>query len=148
MFPCNFTRTDRKQVVNNKIGEIMRGEVIVMLGCVKMAYLAVPLRDRRGNISIRSATVHSRTTTVLNPCVTLIIRKCHRAILRMRYGVPPWIVVESYLNLRDTVYNRRRPLLAPLLSVVSPFETVFTTVHHDFSIRVESWWIVVRTVTV
>ena len=41
-FHCNFTRTDRKQDINNKIGESMRGEVIVMLGCVKMAYLDVP----------------------------------------------------------------------------------------------------------
>ena len=56
----------------------MRGEVIVMTGCVKMAYLDVPSRDRRrnveGNVSIRSAPVHSRTNTVLNRCVTLIIR--------------------------------------------------------------------------
>ena len=51
----------------------------------------------------------------------------------------PWFVVDSYLNLRDTVYNRMRTLLVPVLSVVSPFEAGFTTVHHDYISRVESW---------
>ena len=74
LFPCNFTRTDRNQVINNKTGETMSGEVIVMLGCVKMAYLDVLSRDRSRNVSIRSASVHSRINTVLNRCVTLIIR--------------------------------------------------------------------------
>ena len=46
--------------------------------------------------------------------------------------------MDSYLNLRDTVYNCRRSLLVPLLSVVSLFETGFTTAHHDYIIRVES----------
>ena len=34
--------------------------------------------------------------------------------------------MESYLNLRDTVYNRRRTprVLLPLLSEASPFDTV------------------------
>ena len=58
----------------------MRGEVILMPGCVKMSYLDVPSRDRswnveeRENVSNRSVSVHSRTNTVLNRCVTLIIR--------------------------------------------------------------------------
>ena len=39
--------------------------------------------------------------------------------------------MDSYLNLRDTVFNPRRTLLAPLLSVVSTYETCF---HHDSSL--------------
>ena len=59
----------------------------------------------------------------------------------------PWIVVDSYLNLRDTVYSYSRTLPVPLLSVVSLFETGFSTVHHDYIFCVESWWIIIRTVT-
>ena len=74
LFSCNFPRTNRKQVINNKIGETMRGEVIVVFGCVEMAYLDVPLHNpRTGNIRIRSTSMHSRTKTILNRCVTLII---------------------------------------------------------------------------
>ena len=55
MFPFNFTRTDRKQEINNKIHETVRGEVIVTLGCVKMAYLDVPSLDRSRNVEETSA---------------------------------------------------------------------------------------------
>ena len=56
VFLCNFTRTDRKQVINNKIGGTMRGDVVVMLGCIKMAYLDVPSRDRSRNVEEKSAS--------------------------------------------------------------------------------------------
>ena len=67
-FSCNFFRTDRKQVINNKIGETVRGEVIMMLGCVKMAYLDVPSRDRSRNVEETSATDALPCTIVLTPC--------------------------------------------------------------------------------
>ena len=160
LFPCNFTRTNRKQAINNRIGETMRDEVIVMFGCVKMVYLDVPSRDRSRNVEDTSATEALPCSFVLRPCkpvvslliicsVTVRFYECvtvYRNKPGLSLALPSGIVMESYLNL--TVYNRRRTLLVPLLSVVSPFETGFTTVHHDFIIRAELWWIVVRTVTV
>ena len=46
----------------------MRGEVIVMLGCVMMAYLDEPSRDRRRNVEETSASEALPCTVVLTPC--------------------------------------------------------------------------------
>ena len=64
-------------------------------------------------------------------CVTAYCNKPPLSLV-----LTPWIVIDSYLNLRDTVYNRRRTLLVPLLFVISPRETGFTTIRHDYIIRV------------
>ena len=64
----SYCLADRKQVINNKIGETMRGEVIVMLGCVKMAYLDVPSRAPSRNVEETSASEALPCTVVLTPC--------------------------------------------------------------------------------
>ena len=46
----------------------MRGEVIVMLGCVKMAHLDVPSRDLSRNVEETSATEALPCKIVLTPC--------------------------------------------------------------------------------
>ena len=56
------------QIESNGIGESMRGEVILMLGCVKVAYLHVPSRDRSRNVEETSASEALPCTIVLTSC--------------------------------------------------------------------------------
>ena len=60
--------TSPGQTESNEIGKPMRGEVILMVGCVKMAYLYVPSLDHSRNEEETSASEALPCTIVLRSC--------------------------------------------------------------------------------
>ena len=62
-----YLATSPGQKESNGINEPLRGEVILMLGCVKMAYLYVPSRDRSRNVEETSASEALPCTIVRTP---------------------------------------------------------------------------------
>ena len=99
---CNFTRTDKKQC--NRWTSERRGDTDAWL-CEDGIFI-LPLSKCRGNVSIRSASVHNRTNIVLNciasqekPISTLVIRSLavwnsfHHSSSRLHYLC--WIIVKT-----------------------------------------------------
>ena len=63
-----YLATSPGQTESNEVGEHMRGAVIRMLGCVKMAYLYVLSHDNSQNVEEMPAYEALPCTVVLTPC--------------------------------------------------------------------------------